>query len=672
MILSSQPDGSQSTITVGFSSGPNPSGTSFSVKCVPAGENCDYPSSGDGAVTGPLSKGKVSVNATVVGLESGASYTCYVAATLGKFDQCKAARPNPVTFPTFYRAANQVTIRCPNADVGDTGVVDGVEYTYRNEAGLRELASNANTWNLLTTTCISGVEDLSSLFDDTSVGISGFFDDFNVDISTWDTSSVADVQKMFFGAASFNQTVEYWDTSNVEDMDSMFENAVSFDQKIETWDTSNVRNMRSLFAGATGFNQPINGWDTGKVKDMNSMFGGAILFNQPINSWVTSNVRDMDSIFAGAVSFNQPIDMWDMSNVEDMESMFNGATSFNQSIGIWDTKNAVDMRGIFEDAVSFNQPINAWDTSNVEDMDTMFKGALAFNQPLDTWNTSRVTDMDSMFEGAVAFDQNLTMWDVSLVSSCFRFAEGAVNWPEDHRPALTCPQCFPADAIVYTEDRGPMQIQHVRIGDRLLTYSDSGHVMYDEVYMIGHKDATSFGQFVSITASNNQTIRLTADHHILVVRNDKKEEIPSGSVKVGDMLIVDHGKVAAVVEISRVRSQGLFNPYTKSGRIVVDGILASCHSSSILDGLFHKFGIPLATGYQTAFAPIRLLYSIVGPQVFLRLEWIIDEAAAMCNGDSYEHLVQLGQRFALTSMVFIMTVSTFTALKPKSSSLQKQ
>lgn len=44
--------------------------------------------------------------------------------------------------------------------------------------------------------------------------------------------------------------------------------------------------------------------------------------------------------------------------------------------------------------------------------------------------------------------------------------------------------------------------------------------------------------------------------------------------------------------------QGLYNPYTMTGIIVVDGVVASSHSSSALDGLFDYLGVSIPTGYQ--------------------------------------------------------------------------
>jgi len=646
---------------IGFVSGALPymADATYSVSCVPSGEPCEYPPSGDGAATGSIPEKNSPVEVTIDGLESGSSYSCFASAFRGKVRKCVSVTPDPVSISQFYRSrANGVTIFCPNAAPGDTGIVDGVMYTARNESDLRQLASNVTSWDLLTTSCTSGVQDLSFLFDNSR--IPGFFYDFNVDISTWDTSNVVNMESLFFGASAFNQSIELWDTSSVENMDSMFEGAAAFDGSIGDWDTSNVQSMSAMFRGAVTFNQEIRNWDTRSVELMDSMFERAVSFNQLIDIWDTQSLKDMDSMFKNASVFNLPIGDWDTSSVEDMESVFYGATSFNQSIGDWDTSNVIDMHGMFAGATAFNQPIPDWDTSNVEFMDTMFKAATAFNQYIGDWNTSAVVDMDSMFHDAVAFNQNLSTWEVAQVVSCVFFSEGAASWTNSAlKPALTCPQgaCFPADAIVYTHDRGAMEIQHVRIGDRLLSYSVHGEAFYDPVYMLGHKDPSTRATFISITARNNQTVRLTPDHYMVIVRHGKTFDIPSQHVKVGDGMIVGPGRVETVMTVSTVSSKGMYNPYTMSGRIVVDGVLASCHSSSLFDRVFNLFGIPLSTGYQVVFAPIRLIYRVLGPQIYSGMfERIIDGVAHGINNRAYQNLDSIWQTVALTSSGLVITL----------------
>lgn len=63
----------------------------------------------------------------------------------------------------FYLDINGVTIKCPDAQVGDTGVVNGFTYTKRDRDGLDVLVAGAQAE--LVTTCTSGVDDMSSVFD---------------------------------------------------------------------------------------------------------------------------------------------------------------------------------------------------------------------------------------------------------------------------------------------------------------------------------------------------------------------------------------------------------------------------------------------------------------------------------------------------------------------------
>jgi hypothetical protein len=67
--------------------------------------------------------------------------------------------PNPEEEepPTeYYRDLNQVTIKCPGMNIGDTFILDGIEYTKR--ARWQIDIYNAET------TCTSGITDMSGLF----------------------------------------------------------------------------------------------------------------------------------------------------------------------------------------------------------------------------------------------------------------------------------------------------------------------------------------------------------------------------------------------------------------------------------------------------------------------------------------------------------------------------
>jgi surface protein len=55
----------------------------------------------------------------------------------------------------------------------------------------------------------------------------------------------------------------------------MFNDAENFNSDISRWDTRNVVSMTGMFYGATDFNQNIGGWNIGMVTSMTDMFDGS-------------------------------------------------------------------------------------------------------------------------------------------------------------------------------------------------------------------------------------------------------------------------------------------------------------------------------------------------------------------------------------------------------------
>jgi surface protein len=202
------------------------------------------------------------------------------------------------------------------------------------------------------------------------------------DISTWDTSKITDMSKLFKEKRNFNGDISNWDVSNVTNMQEMFSNAKAFNQPIGDWNVSNVTSMFNMFHDAKVFNNgdepgvsntPLN-WNVSKVTIMNSMFWGARAFNQDISAWDVSEVTDMKRMFESAKTFNQDIGKWKVSKVTDMGRMFVRAKHFNQPI-VWDVSNVTNMFNMFWSAESFNQSIEEWDVSKISTnyIETMFK-----------------------------------------------------------------------------------------------------------------------------------------------------------------------------------------------------------------------------------------------------------------------------------------------------------
>jgi surface protein len=102
-----------------------------------------------------------------------------------------AVRQAPSSGP-YYVAPNGVTVMCPGVAVGDTFDINGVTYTRVDSTTLQSLAKDSSPQ--LTTSCTTGITSMSYLFQ--------WNEKFNVDISSWDTSSVTTMFEMFYVRAS--------------------------------------------------------------------------------------------------------------------------------------------------------------------------------------------------------------------------------------------------------------------------------------------------------------------------------------------------------------------------------------------------------------------------------------------------------------------------------------
>ena len=341
-------------------------------------ENCEFPIIEQGFIYSTeeqptIADTQVNVNGTDVTttIENLEPNTTYYARTFltnafGEFygnEVSFMTTEEPVNCDVVYLADNGITIKAYEcAEVGDTGVINGVTYTVVDEAMLREMVENEQ------------------------------------DVTKLATTKVTDMKFMFYENSTFNQPIGNWDVSNVTNMRFMF--IGDFNQPISSWDVSSVTDMSGMFNGSA-FNQPIGNWDVSNVTNMAYMFKYTP-FNQPIGDWDVSNVTYMIGMFQYTTSFNQPIGNWDLSSVTDMEWMFNSADAFNQPIGNWDVSNVTNMRFVFY-ASTFNQPIGNWDVSSVTDMEWMFYGATAFNQDLSSWSVDGVTYCTDFSEGATSW-----------------------------------------------------------------------------------------------------------------------------------------------------------------------------------------------------------------------------------------------------------------------------
>lgn len=221
----------------------------------------------------------------------------YITNPLGTF------YGNQVSFETgneicevVYLDDNGVTIKaCEQANIGDVGVVNGVEYTVVDQDMFYEILSDYENVNRpkMCTTRVTKMESLANYMCDV-VGSGG------------------DCRNN-----SWNDNISHWDTSNVTSMYAMFNKFLLFNQDISNWDVGSVTIMVGTFSYAAAFNSDIGAWDVSKVTRMENMFGPSYdtAFNQDISNWDVSNVTAMTQMFRNHKTFNQDLSSWDVSNV---------------------------------------------------------------------------------------------------------------------------------------------------------------------------------------------------------------------------------------------------------------------------------------------------------------------------------------------------------------------
>ncbi|KAI5077501.1 hypothetical protein GOP47_0007912 [Adiantum capillus-veneris] len=237
--------------------------------------------------------------------------------------------------------------------------------------------------------------------------------------------------------------------------------------------------------------------------------------------------------------------------------------------------------------------------------------------------------------------------------------------------------CFPGDATVQTR-HGPLKhMSQLDVGDEIAVWGEDNRLTYQPVYAFGHKDATAMATFLEITvepvvakstsdvAAATRTLRLTPMHFLpsatATANNVSINHIDalykrSQDIKIGDIVWAAKEQQeplspCLVKEISVTRSQGLYNPLTMSGTIVVDGVVASVHSEWFLDPFLDAMGLThwLPSTYQILLSPVRMLYRIMGDHTYIATyKWLDDHLDIPTFGTNYGAHVSMATLGATT------------------------
>jgi hypothetical protein len=189
-----------------------------------------------------------------------------------------------------------------------------------------------------------------------------------------------------------------------------------------------------------------------------------------------------------------------------------------------------------------------------------------------------------------------------------------------------CPACFGKEgSVLNSQTRSPMRIGDVKVGDRLTTTIEN-----DEVWYLFTTDAEV--QMVKLVLMDS-VLEITASH---LVSTETGMRL-AGSIKLGDNVWTVQG-LSKVQSVERYTGE-VTSPITKSGTIVVNGVVASCYAFGTHEVI------------HMVLAPFRALHNL-SPGLVLALAQF---------GDTLVH--SLGNLFLLKhNMDFIMAASALAVL----------
>lgn len=147
-------------------------------------------------------------------------------------------------------------------------------------------------------------------------------------------------------------------------------------------------------------------------------------------------------------------------------------------------------------------------------------------------------------------------------------------------------ECFPALATVLVEDGSTKTMEQLVVGDRVQV----GPSRFSEIILFTHRLPRGMHDFVHLYIANQVIPLVLSRGHILPANGKMKA---AWEMRVGDIVELGNGNTTAIENIRFGRAQGLFNPQTEDGRIVVDGIVASTYTTAVDMNIAHALLAPL-------------------------------------------------------------------------------
>lgn len=141
--------------------------------------------------------------------------------------------------------------------------------------------------------------------------------------------------------------------------------------------------------------------------------------------------------------------------------------------------------------------------------------------------------------------------------------------------------CFAANDLVTLQNGQTKQMKDLKVGDKVLTINKNKQLVFDKVYGFLHREVDKDAKFLQIHLEGGRVLTLTSLHMLYKAVGNSQSVVPAYKISTGDRLFVvsENGiEIQAVSSITEIELKGIYAPVTYSGRIVVDGVLASCYA----------------------------------------------------------------------------------------------
>ncbi len=170
----------------------------------------------------------------------------------------------------------------------------------------------------------------------------------------------------------FNDSVDTAKTSNMQDM-------FRYDLKLEvldlsSFDTSNVTNMYRMFNALETKSLDLSNFNTSNVVNMRYMFANSQATEiKGLNKFNTSNVTDMSEMFSNSETMTIDLSSFNTLNVTNMSGMFrDSAATEIKGLNKFNTSKVTNMSEMFKGSKATTLDLSSFNTSKVTDMSWMF------------------------------------------------------------------------------------------------------------------------------------------------------------------------------------------------------------------------------------------------------------------------------------------------------------